>query len=147
MSVLSEARPPTRVGQLTRSLARATAPLSRPLAGRRFFPLWAVVIHRGRRSGREYEVPVAVRVSNEAFVIPLPWGDRTQWLRNVAAAGGCTIRWHGSLHEMSDPLVIGPEEAAGAFTAVQRSVLRSAGVSSFLRLRRGPPGAGDVLHG
>ena len=46
------------------------------VAGRRLFPLWAVIHHRGRRTGRPYAVPVAIRASPDAFTIPLPWGDR-----------------------------------------------------------------------
>jgi hypothetical protein len=33
-------------------MARLTAPMARVLAGRRGFPLWAVVRHRGRKTGR-----------------------------------------------------------------------------------------------
>ena len=119
-----------------RSLARTTAPLSRPLAGRRFFPLWAIVRHRGRRTGHDYEIPVAIRASDESFTIALPWGDQTQWVRNVLAAGGCTIRWRGEDHRTTEPVVIGVEEAGSAFSPAQRAILRAAGVRSFLRLRR-----------
>ncbi len=137
---MSHAHPPTRGGEVTRAIARVTAPLGRPLAGRRFFPLWAVVHHRGRRTGSRYEVPVAIRVSDEAFVVPLPWGDRTQWLRNVVSAGGCSIRWRGVDHHVTDPRIIGLPEAGPAFSPVQRWALRNAGVSSFLHLTRGPDG-------
>jgi deazaflavin-dependent oxidoreductase (nitroreductase family) len=124
---------------MTRAAARMTAPLSRPLAGRRFFPLWAVVHHMGRRSGRAYAVPVAIRVTADSFIIPLPWGKDTQWLRNVMAAGGCSIRWSGSDHAAYAPRVIGFEDGANAFHPIQRSVLRAAGINSLLRLRRTEP--------
>ncbi|BCJ48108.1 hypothetical protein GCM10010168_24680 [Actinoplanes ianthinogenes] len=87
-------------------LARATAPAVRVLAGRRFFPLWAVVQHRGRVSGRELSVPVAVTVTPEVFVINLPWGARTNWVRNVQAAGSCTLRWKGRPHPADQPRII-----------------------------------------
>lgn len=61
--------------------AQLTAPFARRFAGRRFFPLWAVVHHRGRRSGRELTVPVAVRVTPLEFLIVLPWGTGTNWAR------------------------------------------------------------------
>lgn len=121
--------------RITRTVARITAPFSRPLAGRRFFPLWAVVHHRGRRSGRAYAVPVAIRVAGESATIPLPWGDATRWVRNVVAAGGCTIRWAGRDLEASDPLVIGWEDAATAFHPLQQMIMRAAGIRSALRVR------------
>ena len=139
MSVTSPARPPSRLARLSRAIARATAPMSRPLAGRRFFPLWAVLHHRGRRSGREYSIPVAVRVCEDAFVIALPWGHQTQWLLNVVAAGGCSIRWRGEDHPATEPRVVGAAAVATAYSPVQRWILRTAGVARFLHLRRGTP--------
>ena len=109
------------MSRATRALARTTAPLSRPLAGRRFFPLWAIVHHRGRKSGRAYSIPVAIRASDDAFTIALPWGDRTEWVRNVVAADGCTITWRGCEHRAVEPMVIGAEEAAPAFAPWQRA--------------------------
>jgi deazaflavin-dependent oxidoreductase (nitroreductase family) len=137
-SVARSDRPPP-VARATLAAARMSAPLSRPLAGRRLFPLWAVVRHRGRRTGRAYAVPVAIRVSPESFTIPLPWGDETQWLRNVLAAGGCTIRWRGADHLATSPQVMGTEDAAGAFHPLQRAVLRAAGIRAFVRLDRTEP--------
>lgn len=137
MTTIANPSQPSRVGELLRVVTRVTAPVTRQLAGRRFFPLWAMLRHRGRLSGREYAIPVAVRVTPDAFVIGLPWGDRTQWVRNVIAAGGCTIRWRGVDHPTDDPELLGHTEASSAFTRTQRAVLKAAGVSRFMRLRRG----------
>lgn len=136
MSTATHPAPVSALSRATRAVARATAPLSRPLAGRRFFPLWAIVHHRGRRSGRDYAVPVAIRASADAFTIALPWGDRTEWVRNVVATDGCRITWRGHDHRAVEPVVIGIEEAAPAFEPWQRAILRGAGVRSFVRLRR-----------
>jgi deazaflavin-dependent oxidoreductase (nitroreductase family) len=125
---------PSLVARLTRAIARTSGPLARPLAGRRFLPLWAVVHHRGRRSGRSYAVPVAIRGTETTLTIPLPWGRETQWLRNVLAADGCVVRWRGRDVTGADPQVLGMETALEAFHPVQRAVLRAAGVASYLRL-------------
>ncbi|GGN13284.1 hypothetical protein FHR83_003711 [Actinoplanes campanulatus] len=92
-------------------LARTTAPAVRVLAGRRLIPLWAVVHHRGRVSGRDLRVPIAITTTPDGFVINLPWGARTNWVRNVIAAGGCVIRWKGVDHRMADPRIIDATEA------------------------------------
>ncbi len=136
MSANSQSPGPSVLARVTRATARATGPLARPIAGRRLLPLWAVVHHRGRRSGRAYAIPIAIRASDDAFTIPLPWGTETQWLRNVQAAGGCTIRWRGIDHTATAPRMIGAEEAIPAFHPVQRMILRVGGVGSFLRLSR-----------
>lgn len=125
MSAVTHSTPPSTFARLMRRLGRSTAPITRPLAGRRFFPLWAVVHHRGRRSGRAFATPVAIRTTVDGFTIPLPWGSETQWLRNVLAAGGCTIRWRGSDHLATDPSLIGAAEAADAFSPIQRAILRA----------------------
>ncbi len=88
-------------------VVRFVSRLTRPLAGRRFFPLWAVLRHRGRRSGREYAVPVGVRMTADGYFIALPFGERTQWVHNVVAAGGCTLRWRGEDLVLADPTIVG----------------------------------------
>jgi deazaflavin-dependent oxidoreductase (nitroreductase family) len=110
--------------------------LTRPLAGRRFFPLWALVRHRGRKSGREYAVPVGVRATADGYFIALPFGERTQWVHNVMAAGGCTLRWRGADIVLSDPTIVRAEQAAFAFPMVLRWMMRAAGAHQVLRLRR-----------
>lgn len=126
---------PRRIDPVLLRVARSMGRLTRPLAGRRFFPLWAVLRHRGRRSGREYAVPVAVRVTADGYFIPLPFGERTQWMHNVVAAGGCTVRWRGEDLVMADPAIVGIDKAASAFPAALRRLLRAAGVQQFIRLR------------
>ncbi|MBU2670386.1 nitroreductase family deazaflavin-dependent oxidoreductase [Actinoplanes bogorensis] len=89
----------------TLRFARVTNPLITALAGRRFSP-WAVMHHRGRKSGRDLAVPVVVIATPDSFVINLPWGARTNWVRNVLAAGECTISWRGRTHRADTPRVL-----------------------------------------
>src|SRR5258708_19334939 len=71
-------------------------PLTLALAGSRRLPLFAVVHHRGRRSGRSYTTPVGARRTADGFVIPLTFGERAAWFRDVQAAGECVIRGRGA---------------------------------------------------
>ncbi len=87
------------------------------------FPLWAIIHHRGRRSGTEYATPIAVvpTRSDDVFLIGLPWGPKTNWARNVIAAGGATLTWKGGEHPATEPRLIDGEEAAAlAEAAVPR---------------------------
>ncbi len=68
------------------------------ISGHRWFPLYAVVEHRGRKSGKAYEVPIALIAAPDQFLICLPFGPGTNWARNVIAAGGCDVRWKGGVH-------------------------------------------------
>jgi hypothetical protein len=51
-----------------------------------------------------------VIATQDSSSINLPWGAKTNWVRNVLAAGGCTIRWRGADHRVDDPRII--DEAA-----------------------------------
>ena len=115
---------------------RAVSPLMRPLAGRRFFPLWAVLRHRGRRSGREYTVPVGVRPAPDDYYVAVVFGERTQWVQNVLAAGGCVVRWRGEDLVMTAPVIVDSNEATAAFPSMLRWMMRAVGVTRVLKLRR-----------
>jgi deazaflavin-dependent oxidoreductase (nitroreductase family) len=130
----AESPRPSLLSRMLLRIARSTSGLSRPLSGRRFLPLWAVVNHRGRRTGRALRAPVAIRATPDSFVIALPFPG-AEWPRNVLAAGGCTVRWKGEDHPTTDP-VIADASALRWFNPVQRWLLRAARVDRFLVLRR-----------
>ncbi|HWS39565.1 MAG TPA: hypothetical protein VN408_43320 [Actinoplanes sp.] len=90
----------------TSRFVRATTPAVRFFAGRRLFPVWGVIHHRGRRSGRDLAVPIAVTAIPGGFVVNLPWGAGTNWVRNVLAAGGCVLRWKGTDHPLDRPRIL-----------------------------------------
>src|SRR5579859_6506253 len=112
MKILGSAKP--RVAKAISRVAlsslrvgtRLFNPLTLPLAGSHRLPLLAVVHHRGRRSGRSYATPLGARLTADGFVIPLTFGERVDWFRNVQAAGGCVIRWKGADYALIEPVVI-----------------------------------------
>jgi deazaflavin-dependent oxidoreductase (nitroreductase family) len=106
------------------------------LAGRRWFPLYAVVEHVGRKSGRAYEVPVALIVARDRFVVCLPFGRRTNWAQNVIAAGGCDLRWKGAVHHVTSPLLVGRDVALPLATRLERFMIPRLGFEDFLLLSR-----------
>ena len=116
---------------------RASAPLALALSGRRWFPLWAVMHHRGRKSGTEYAIPVAVipTVTEDVFLIGLPWGAKTEWARNVLAAGGAILTWQGRIHAATEPRIVGGAEAAALARPAFRGVVRRFPVAIALRRR------------
>ena len=130
--------PARRAGAVTRlvtGLARVFNPPLLPLAGSGVIPIWGVIRHRGRRSGRLYETPIAIRPTADGFVIPLPFSERADWCRNVLAAGGAVIRWKGADHAVVDPEVVDEATALPAFGPVLRLGARALGIKRYLRLR------------
>jgi deazaflavin-dependent oxidoreductase (nitroreductase family) len=105
-----------------------------PLAGKRWNPLFAVIEHRGRRSGRVYSTPVAARHTSGGFVVALAFGTHVDWYRNLRATGGGTIRWCGQLYPVTAPVPVAASQAIEAFNVVQRLAMRVARIDSFILL-------------
>jgi len=119
-------------------LTRLLNPTIRRLAGRAGVPLVGVVSHQGRRSGRTYATPVAVASTGTALLIPLTFGPTADWVRNVLAASGCTVVWHGRRYLAHEAAVVddvaGRAEVHRAFGPVLRIALQAMGTHHFLRL-------------
>jgi hypothetical protein len=123
-------------GRVSRRFISLTGPVMRPLAGRAWFKLWGLMRHTGRRSGRTYATPIALRPTEAGFVIPLPFGASTEWVRNIPAAHGGALRWGGREFVLSDPVVLERAEALPAFSPPLRVGVRLLGIEQFLRVRR-----------
>jgi deazaflavin-dependent oxidoreductase (nitroreductase family) len=95
----------------------------------------AIVRHHGRVSGRVYQTPVRVEVTDGTFVIALPYGTQADWLRNVLASGSAEIVHDGRAHHVGEPEVVPLETAADAFSADELRTLRAFGVDECLRVR------------
>ena len=109
-----------------------TNPLMRTFAGR--VPPFAVVEHRGRRSGRAYRTPVWAFAAGDGFVIALTYGANRDWVRNVETAQNCVLERGGRSIPCGAPRVVGEREGAPLVPAPIRPVLRLLGVTKFLRL-------------
>jgi deazaflavin-dependent oxidoreductase (nitroreductase family) len=119
---------------------RAFNPIGRALAGHRWFTLYGLLVHRGRTSGREYRTPLVVRPVDGGFVIPMPFGDSTQWAKNLFAAGHGEIVWNGRTYEVEAPEVIDQATAGPALSGSQRVAVDRLGLASFMRVRIAPSG-------
>lgn len=119
---------PLVVGKLNRA---GLNHLTRPLM--RYLPGFAVVHHRGRRSGRGYQTPVNLFRVGDRLVIALTYGRHTDWVRNVVAAGGCTIQTRGKLVRCEQPRLYRDVHRHG-IRPVEGAVLGLIGVDEFLEL-------------
>jgi deazaflavin-dependent oxidoreductase (nitroreductase family) len=84
---------------------------------------FAILGHIGRRSGKPYETTIMVWPTGEGFVIALTYGPDVDWRRNLVAAGGGTIRWHGKLYTVGAPVPMDAKTALKAFPALFRFIL------------------------
>ena len=108
-------------------------PLTMRVAGKKNRDL-AVLHHTGRRSGREYAVPVLAHRSGQSFLVPLSYGTNVDWLRNVLASGSCAIDHDGVRYDTVAPVIMPIAEAAQHLNPRRVRVLGLLGIESFLRL-------------
>jgi deazaflavin-dependent oxidoreductase (nitroreductase family) len=120
----SQAQPPAPAAVRSR-LIRATVPMTKmlnpalvKLAGRRH--IWfAQIHHTGRRSGRPYVTPASARQDGDTFVIPLTYGNQSDWSRDVRAAGGCSIRIHGVDNQVVRPQLADKQQVLQVFSLLR----------------------------
>ena len=108
-----------------------------PVAAR--LPAFGIVVHRGRRSGREYRTPVNIFSQPDGYVVALTYGVG-DWVRNVLAADECMLITRGRAYRMTQPRLVHDEERR-AVPKVLRLVGAVGNVSDFLYLsgdRRAP---------
>ncbi|MCP9625360.1 nitroreductase family deazaflavin-dependent oxidoreductase [Nocardia otitidiscaviarum] len=76
-------------------------------------PGWAVVVHRGRKSGKVFRTPLWAFRRDGGFVIALTYGAESDWVRNVLAAGHFQLETRRRTYEVDNPHVYRDPTAAG----------------------------------
>jgi deazaflavin-dependent oxidoreductase (nitroreductase family) len=100
----------------------------------------SIIEHTGRTSGRHFRTPVTAMAAADGFVIALPYGPGTDWVKNVLAAGSATLVHEGQTYGVDRPDVIPLSSAADGFGARERGFLRLFGVQECLQLHHAVPG-------
>jgi deazaflavin-dependent oxidoreductase (nitroreductase family) len=118
-----------------RAIARPFGPIANRVAGTRIFPLWGIVRHTGRTSGKPYATPVVARPTPDGFVIPLPFGDATQWAKNLFAASGGSIRYGGREIRIVEPEIIDLDVAGAYLPLPLRFASRRLGIRQWVHVR------------
>jgi deazaflavin-dependent oxidoreductase (nitroreductase family) len=105
------------------------------LAGRRLSPV-AYMLHQGRKSGRQYRTPVLPLPLRDGFLVSLPYGPDRDWVRNVVAAGRCTLLRGGRRFDLTGPRLLDAAGAAPLLPSALRPALRALPRLRFMRLSR-----------
>ncbi len=108
-------------------------PVTKQFAGRSNTP-FVLVRHVGRKSGRQYETPIIAIKKDGWFLIELTYGEGVDWYRNVKAAGGCVIVWHGQAFTINAVTPISTEEGYREFPQPFNVLLRLMRRRDFVRL-------------
>ena len=99
--------------KLSRRVARFNKLVNNRLQGvyAWLLPPWAVILHRGRRSGRPYRTPLLAFRKDRTLIIALLYGEESDWLRNLRAGGGEVVRM-GRTYRLREPRAVDTSVAA-----------------------------------
>jgi deazaflavin-dependent oxidoreductase (nitroreductase family) len=129
--------PSLLVRQVMTPMTKALNPLVGKLSGHRHVPM-ARLQHVGRRTGKTYVTSVGARLTGGVVLIPLTFGNQSDWARNVYAAGGCSVHINGAAYHLVNPQFLDVAEAKQAarvlFHAVERLAFKVLGIKQFMRL-------------
>jgi deazaflavin-dependent oxidoreductase (nitroreductase family) len=101
----------------------------------------SVIRHRGRNSRKEYSTPVVPFAVDDDFLIVLPYGPATDWVRNVLAAGSAELVTGGATFAVDRPELVTVDSVEHVFPPGEQRTHRMFGVEHCLRLRRVEPTA------
>ena len=93
--------------KLPRGLARFNRVVTNRIQGAYAWalPPWAVICHRGRRTGRAYRTPVVGFRRGGTFAVAVLYGEESDWVRNVLAGGGQVVR-AARTYELTEPRLV-----------------------------------------
>jgi deazaflavin-dependent oxidoreductase (nitroreductase family) len=96
-------------------------------------PGFGILTHVGRQSGRVYRTPVNVFRAPDGLLIALTYGQESEWVRNVVAAGGCQLRTRGVRYLLSVPTIV-HDPSRRRFPVPVRMILGLIGANDFMQL-------------
>ena len=98
-------------------------------------PGFGLIVHKGRKSGREYRTPLNVFRTDDGFVVALTYGPDADWVKNVLVAGSCTLITQRRKYRVHSPRLVHDESRKAMPTPV-RQFLGLLNVHDFLLLER-----------
>ncbi|MFE5284323.1 nitroreductase family deazaflavin-dependent oxidoreductase [Nocardia sp. NPDC056611] len=95
---------------------------------------WPVLTHVGRVSGATYRTPMDAYPVDGGYLFVPVYGSRSDWVRNVLAAGGAGLRIDGTDVELTAPRLVGADEAIQAFLNGAVRPPKLLRITEFLRM-------------
>jgi len=102
---------------------------------------WQVIHHVGRSTGRPFQTPLEAIAVDDGFVVTLVYGSRSDWVRNVLAAGSARLETDGTFVDLVEPEIIDADEAYALLQAGTKKPPRLLRIDEFLRMRTSPNSA------
>ena len=100
-------------------------------------PGFAIINHRGRKSGKTYRTPMNVFRRGDSYLFALTYSSDVHWVKNVLAAGEADLRIGDRTIHLVEPVVF-VDPSRRLMPQPVRFFLGLIRVSEFLRMRAAP---------
>ena len=119
-----------------KTLARFNLAVTNRITGQfaGWLPLFGIITHVGRKSGKLYRTPINVFRAPNGFAIALTYGRESEWVKNVLAAGTCELQTAGRHYHLSNPTIV-HDPTRKQFPLPVRMVLGIVGANEFMKLK------------
>lgn len=97
-----------------------------------------VLTHTGRTSGRTYRTPLDAHPVDGGYLFILVYGSKSDWARNILASGSASLRVDGRDVALSNPRVIGKDEAWRVLPGNVKRPPRLLKITEYLRMDVAP---------
>ncbi len=82
-----------------------------------------------------YRTPINVFRRGDVYFFFLTYGSDAQWVKNVLAAGSCSLETRGRIVELAEPVLVHDPELRPAPPVARFVERRIAGATEYLRMR------------
>ena len=124
--------PRTRLQFMRPFTTRFVNPVTRLVAP--WLPGFGLLKYRGRKTGTAYRTPMNVFRRGDDYVFALTYGAEVQWVKNIVAAGECTVRTVGREVRLVEPQLF-TDPACREMPRLIRPFLGFMRVTEFMRMR------------
>jgi deazaflavin-dependent oxidoreductase (nitroreductase family) len=118
---------------LRRFVTRSIDPILSPVARR--LPGFGILTHTGRTTGRSYHTPINAFRRGDNYLFFLTYGSDVHWVKNILAAGSCSLETRGRVVALVEPVLVTDPELRRAPPVVRFIERRLAGVTQYVQMR------------
>ena len=101
-------------------------------------PPFAVLRHRGRRTGRKYETPLMAFKIDDGFVIALTYGRKVDWVKNLLTHENGVLLYGGEEYTLHSIRHAPCDEVKDRFPSIVRIALGIISVNDCLIVQSNP---------
>ena len=89
---------------------------------------------RGRRTASLRVTPVWADPVSEGFLVPLPYGQDVDWVRNLLHSGAGVLQHQGVRYRVGNPRILPAAEALHELPLLTRRLAGPRGIRSYMRV-------------